>query len=158
MQILNLRHTRTYVNLAIERSIFYGQGTVEINTNTMGNHLNSASPHEVTLLEKTPNNIAVSRETRGRPKRNPQRVIADKGYDSDPLRKRLADKGIELICPSRQYKKQRGIMINANSDATKDVGKLKKHSCGWEIFAALLPDGIVILLSMMHSFILLALS
>jgi transposase len=71
----------------------------------LGNHLDSASPGEVTLLEKTIANIAVPRAGRGRPKRNPCRLIADKGYDSDPLRKRLAQKGIELICPYRSNNK-----------------------------------------------------
>jgi hypothetical protein len=31
LYILNLRHYGTYVNSAVERSIFDGQGTVEIN-------------------------------------------------------------------------------------------------------------------------------
>jgi IS5 family transposase len=30
------------------------------------------------------------------------RVIADKAYDSDPLRKRLQRRGIELICPHKR--------------------------------------------------------
>ena len=30
------------------------------------------------------------------------RVIADKAYDSDPLRKRLRQHGIELICPHKK--------------------------------------------------------
>jgi transposase len=71
----------------------------------LGNHLDSASPSEVTLLEKTLNNIAVPREGRGRPRKNPKRLITDKGYDSDPLRERLAGKGIELICPYRSNNK-----------------------------------------------------
>jgi IS5 family transposase len=29
-------------------------------------------------------------------------VIADKAYDSDPLRKRLRQRGIELICPHKK--------------------------------------------------------
>lgn len=50
--------------------------------------------------------IAVPRSGPGRPKRKPRRLIADKGYDSDPLRKRLAQKGIELICPYRNNNKE----------------------------------------------------
>jgi IS5 family transposase len=30
------------------------------------------------------------------------RVIADKAYDSDPLRERLRQRGIELICPHKK--------------------------------------------------------
>ena len=71
----------------------------------LGNYLDSASPSEVTLLEKTLNNIAVPRKGSGRPRKNPQRLIADRGYDSDPLRERLAVRGIELICPYRSNNK-----------------------------------------------------
>jgi transposase len=72
----------------------------------LGNHLDSASPSEGKLLEKTISRIAVPRAGRGQPKRNPRRLIADKGYDSDPLRERLAHKGIELICPYRYNNKE----------------------------------------------------
>jgi len=72
----------------------------------LGNHLDSASPNEGNLLEKTISRIAVPRAGRGRPKQNPRRLIADRGYDSDPLRERLAKKGIELICPYRCNNKE----------------------------------------------------
>jgi hypothetical protein len=52
----------------------------------LGNYLDSASPSEITLLERTLNQVSVPRKGRGRPRKNPQRLIADKGYDSDPLR------------------------------------------------------------------------
>jgi len=71
----------------------------------LGNHLDSASPNEVTLLEKTLNNVAVPRKSRGQAAKNPERLITDRGYDSDPLRKCLAGKGIELICPYRSNNK-----------------------------------------------------
>jgi transposase len=73
----------------------------------LGNYLDSASPSEVTLVERTLNQVSVPRKGRGRPRKNPQRLIADKGYDSDPLRERLARRGIELICPYRSNNKQR---------------------------------------------------
>jgi transposase len=73
----------------------------------LGNYLDSASPSEVTLLERTLNQVSVRRKGRGRPRKNPQRLIADKGYDSDPLRERLARRGIDLICPYRSNNKQR---------------------------------------------------
>jgi transposase len=71
----------------------------------LGNHLDSASPSEVTLLERTVDRIAVPRKGRGRPRKNPNRLIADRAYDSDPLRERLAKRGIELICPYRRNNK-----------------------------------------------------
>ena len=68
----------------------------------LGNHLDSASPAEVTLAEKTLATIRVPHGSRpGRPRQKPERVIADKAYDSDPLRKRLHRRGIELIAPHR---------------------------------------------------------
>src|SRR6202007_2092432 len=56
----------------------------------LGDHLHSASPAEVRLAETNPAAIRVARRHRaGRPRQKPVRVIADKAYDSDPLRKRL---------------------------------------------------------------------
>jgi transposase len=72
----------------------------------LGNYLDSASPSEVTLVERTLNQVSVPRKGRGRPRKNPERLIADKGYDSDPLRERLARRGIELICPYRSNRNQ----------------------------------------------------
>lgn len=68
----------------------------------LGVRLDSASPAEVNLLEPTLATIRVPRKSRGRPKQKPLRVIADKGYDSDPLRERLWHQGIELIVPGRK--------------------------------------------------------
>src|SRR5688572_1521139 len=68
----------------------------------LGKHLASASPNEVTLIEPTLATVAVPRPGRiGRPRNKPQRLIYDKSADSDPLRKRLKKRGIELICPHR---------------------------------------------------------
>lgn len=64
--------------------------------------MDSASPGEATLLEKTIDKIVI------KPKyRKLKRLIADKGYDSDPLRERLSKKGIELICPYRENNKEK---------------------------------------------------
>jgi hypothetical protein len=66
----------------------------------LGNRLDSAPPAEVTLVEKTLATIRVPHGSRpGRPRQKPERLIADKAYGSDPLRFRLADRGIELIAP-----------------------------------------------------------
>ena len=50
--------------------------------------LTSASSAEVKLLETTVETITVPRKGRGRPRKNPRRLIVDRAYDSDPLRKR----------------------------------------------------------------------
>ncbi|MGB7848080.1 MAG: IS5 family transposase [Candidatus Acidiferrum sp.] len=68
----------------------------------LGKQLYSASPHEVRLAEETLASIRVSRRHRaGRPREKACRVIADRAYDSDPLRERLAARGIELITAHR---------------------------------------------------------
>jgi transposase len=71
----------------------------------LGSHIDSASPAEVTLVEKTLEQIKVGR--RGRPKTRPKRLIADKAYDSDPLRRRLRKRGITLFSPYRKNRKNK---------------------------------------------------
>ncbi len=56
---------------------------------SLRNILASASPAEVKLAERTLDSVKVPRAGRGRPKKRPKRLITDKGYYSDPLRKRL---------------------------------------------------------------------
>jgi transposase len=69
----------------------------------LGADLDSASPAEVTLLEKTLDTVAVGRPGQpGRPRQRPNRLMADRGYDSNPLRARLARRGIEPIIPARR--------------------------------------------------------
>ena len=50
------------------------------------------------------------------------RVIADKAYDSDPLRKRLRQRGIELIVPHR---------CNRKKPATQDGRTLRRYRRRW---------------------------
>ncbi len=68
----------------------------------LGIHVASATPSEVTLLEPTLTTVAVPRDGAGRPRQKPPRIIADRGYDSDALRARLAARGITLIVPYRE--------------------------------------------------------
>jgi len=89
----------------------------------LGNYLHSASPAEVRLAETTLAAIRVGRAHHaGRPRQKPLRVIADKAYDSDPLRNRLRLRGIELICP---HKKNR---VRA---ATQDGRALRRYQRRW---------------------------
>ena len=89
----------------------------------LGDHLHSASPAEVTLAETTLATIRVGRRHgAGRPRQKPVRVIADKAYDSDPLRKRLRRRGIELICPHKK---------NRVRPATQDGRALRRYRRRW---------------------------
>ena len=61
----------------------------------VGITITSASPTEVTLAEAT-------LKTRVTPhRRNPKHLLGDRAYDSDPLRQRLAARGIVLTSPYR---------------------------------------------------------
>jgi transposase len=89
----------------------------------LGDYLHSASPAEVRLAETTLAAIRVGRRHRaGRPRQKPLRGIADKAYDSDPLRERLARRGIELIAPHRSNRKK---------PATQDGRALRRYKRRW---------------------------
>jgi len=89
----------------------------------LGVRLESASPGEVTLAEATLAEVKVPRP-KGRPRQRPKRVIADRAYDSDPLRERLAKRGIDLIVPYRKNSKLRRY---------EDGRKLRRYKRRWII-------------------------
>lgn len=90
----------------------------------MGNYLDSASPAEVKLIERTLDNISVPRTGRGRPPKTIERLIYDKAADSDPLRERLKKRGIDLIVPHK---------TNRRKPKTQDGRKLRRYRKRWKI-------------------------
>jgi transposase len=82
-----------------------GQGT------PLGLHVDSASPAEVKLLEATLDTVKGG---------TPERLIADRGYESNPARAMLAGRDIDPIIPKRQN----------NGRATR---KLRRYSRRWII-------------------------
>ena len=90
----------------------------------LGILLKSASPHEVTLIEVTLDQVRVPRPKRGRPRKRIKRLIYDKAADSDPLRKRLKRRGGDLICPHRDGRK---------SPSIQDGRKLRRYKRRWKI-------------------------
>ena len=78
--------------------------------------LASASEAEVNLIEPLIDQ-AVTPEV-------PRRLIYDAAADSDPLRQRLAERGIELVCPHRR---------NRVRPPTQDGRKLRRHRKRWRI-------------------------
>ena len=72
----------------------------------LGLHVDSASPGETTLLETVLADVRVPRPSAGHPRTKPERLIADRGYDSDALRGRLAKRGIPLIAPHRKSRRR----------------------------------------------------
>jgi IS5 family transposase len=109
----------------------------------LGNHWDSASPAQVTLVEKTLATIRVPHGSRpGRPRQKPERLIADKAYDSDPLRFRLADRGIELIAAHKGGRVRPPI---------PDGRPLRRYRRRWTVertFAWLAPPGDTLLRAM----------
>jgi len=90
----------------------------------LGGTLASASPAEVKLIEATLEQVKVPRRGRGRPRKRMKRLIADKAYDSDPLRKRLKALKIDLICPHRR---------NRTKAKLQDGRKLRRYRRRWKI-------------------------
>jgi len=76
----------------------------------------SASPHEVTLVEETLAKKFVST--------NPDRLVADRAYDSDPLDALLLKQGIVLIAPHRSNRKK---------SRTQDGRSLRSYKRRWKI-------------------------
>ena len=76
----------------------------------------SASPHEVRLVEKTLENRLVDNQ--------PERLIGDRAYDSDPLDERLAERGILLIAPHKSNRKK---------PKTQDGRALRRYRRRWKV-------------------------
>lgn len=75
----------------------------------------SASPHEVTLVAQTLNASFLPD--------NPEHLIGDAAYDSDPLDLMLAAGGIELIAPHRRTR------VNI----TQDGRPLRRYRRRWRV-------------------------
>jgi len=90
----------------------------------VGAQLASAQISEHRLAESTLEQVKVPRSGRGRPRSRLRRVIADRGYDSDPLRLRLKRRGTELIAPYRSNNRHRRL---------EDKRKLRRYRKRWKI-------------------------
>jgi transposase len=83
-----------------------GKGTkwmlvVDGNGLPLGFHLDSANTAEVRQAERTLDTMAVPRP-RGRPKRRPEKLVADRGYDSNAFRRALRRRGIRMCIPPKR--------------------------------------------------------
>ncbi len=80
-------------------------------------HIESASPHEVKLVEATIDN--------GFTQYALDRIIGDKAYGGDGLDERLLDeRGIEVIAPHRE---------NRRKQCTQDGRKLRRYKRRWKV-------------------------
>ncbi len=71
----------------------------------LGVLVSSANHAEAKLAEPTLDQVAVPRRGRGRPRKKPLRIVADKGYDSRLLHLRMKRKGILFIAPHLRNRK-----------------------------------------------------
>ncbi len=76
----------------------------------------SASPAEVRLIEPMLTHRVLARL--------PERLVYDRAADSDPLRQRLKERGIELVCPHRKSR---------TKPPTQDGRKLKAYKRRWPV-------------------------
>lgn len=80
-----------------------------------GRALDSATPHEVTLVEATLAHRLVQK--------TPGRLIGDNAYESDQLDAELAQRGIALIVPHRRNRTRR----------TDDGRPLRRYRRRWKM-------------------------
>jgi transposase len=67
----------------------------------IGFMIEDANKAEVTLAVETLNTVRV-KSRRGRPKNRPKELVADRAYDSAPLRKALRRRGIKVCIPPKK--------------------------------------------------------
>lgn len=85
----------------------------------LGIYLDAASPAEVKLLPATLAQLDEA-ELSG----SPERLIADKAYDSNPAREQLVERGIDPIIPARR---------NNRRATHQDGRKLRRYKRRWII-------------------------
>lgn len=85
----------------------------------LGFYLDGANHPEVRLAEQTLDTIRVAR-LQGRPKQRPEKLVADRGYESAAFRRALRGRGMRMcIAPRRRpkhWKPQRGRPVVARKD------------------------------------------
>ena len=80
-------------------------------------HVESASPHEVKLVEDTIDSSFTEYA--------PDKLVGDKAYDSDNLDDQLLDeRGVEMIAPHRKGRKK---------TKTQDGRKLRRYRRRWKV-------------------------
>jgi hypothetical protein len=81
----------------------------------VGLSIESASPHEVNLVDSTLVEMVIAEA--------PQNLVGDNAYDSDKLDAELRQYGIELVAPHRSNRKNK----------TQDGRRLHRYRRRWKI-------------------------
>ena len=76
------------------------------------------------LLEPALDAVDVLPARAAEPPPQPRRLVLDRGYDSDPLRRRLAARGVEMVCPHRRGRKR---------PRTQDGRPLRRYRRRWKV-------------------------
>lgn len=80
-------------------------------------HIESASPHEVKLVEATIDSVFTEYA--------PDKLVGDKAYDSDKLDEQLLkERGVEMVAPHRKGRKK---------PKTQDRRKLRPYRRRWKV-------------------------
>jgi len=87
----------------------------------LGMLLAPANLAESQLAHQTLDQVAVPRAGRGRPRKKPERIVADKGYDSRAVWLRMKKRGIDFISPHLSNRKTR----------FQDGRKLRRYRRRW---------------------------
>jgi transposase len=64
--------------------------------------------HEAVVFEPLMEQGAVKRRGRGRPRLRPKRVVGDKGYSNNKIRRYLRRRGIRITIPRKRNERHRG--------------------------------------------------
>jgi transposase len=70
--------------------------------------LTPGEQHESTVFEKLMEGGSIKRKGRGRPRRLPARIAADKGYSNKKVRLYLSRRGIGITIPRKSNEKHKG--------------------------------------------------
>jgi transposase len=70
--------------------------------------LTPGQAHEAPVFDQLLDQVAVKRAGRGRPRKRPKRIVADKGYSSRKIRQRCRRRGIHHTIPHKQNEHRTG--------------------------------------------------
>jgi transposase len=90
----------------------------------------AGQPHEAPQFEALIAHGAVPRSRRGRPRKRPTRVVADKGYSSKAIRHFLRRRGIRYTIPRRSNERRSGpfdrTIYRTRNQVERLINKLKQ--------------------------------
>ncbi len=86
--------------------------------------LTPGEEHEAPIFESLMNSGGIQRPGRGRPKRHPKRLVADKGYSSRAIRQFLRRRGIRITIPHKSNECHTGPFNRQSDRERKRVERL----------------------------------